>query len=70
MFKRIVNDIDSVFARDPAARSRLEVILCYPGLHAILFHRLSHWLWARGLKLPDARTQFVAAVMRSLSGVT
>lgn len=38
-------DLDCVFARDPAARSRLEVILTYPGLHAILIHRLAHALW-------------------------
>lgn len=50
MFKRILNDIDSVFSRDPAARSRLEVLFCYPGLHAILFYRLSNWLWRNRLK--------------------
>lgn len=52
MFKRIMEEIDGVFARDPAARSRLEVILCYPGFHAMLFHRLSNKLWRLGLKLP------------------
>ena len=51
MFKRIVNEIDSVFARDPAARSRLEILLCYPGLHALLLYRLSNWLWRKQLKL-------------------
>jgi len=38
-------DIACVFERDPAARSSWEVLTCYPGLHAILFHRLTHWLW-------------------------
>ncbi|NQV54837.1 MAG: serine O-acetyltransferase, partial [Rhodospirillales bacterium] len=40
-FKRLVEDIDSYMARDPAARSRLEVFLCYPGYHALIFYRLS-----------------------------
>lgn len=43
----ILNDIDHILARDPAARSRLEVALTYPGLHAVLIHRLSHYLWTR-----------------------
>lgn len=51
MFARIRKDIQSVFERDPAARSTLEVILCYPGLHALWFHRLAHWLWNHNLKL-------------------
>jgi serine O-acetyltransferase len=44
-FKRFKEDIDAFLARDPAARSRLEVALCYPGYHALLFYRLSNWLW-------------------------
>ncbi len=47
MFARIREDINSVFERDPAARNALEVIFCYPGLHALWFHRLAHWLWTR-----------------------
>jgi serine O-acetyltransferase len=43
MFSRIRSDIKAVFDRDPAARSTLEVIFCYPGLHAVWFHRVSHW---------------------------
>lgn len=46
----IFDQIDSIIARDPAARNRLEVITCYPGLHAVWFHRLSHGLWNFGLK--------------------
>jgi serine O-acetyltransferase len=46
---RIREDIKTVFREDPAARSTLEVILCYPGLHAIWFHRISHRLWNKGL---------------------
>ncbi len=45
MWNRICNDIRVVFARDPAARNIWEVILCYPGLHAIWWHRISHWLY-------------------------
>lgn len=51
MFKRIKKDIKVIFERDPAARSILEVILCYPSLHAVLLHRLSHFLWQKNLKL-------------------
>jgi serine O-acetyltransferase len=52
LFARIREDIDSVMERDPAARSRLEVLLCYPGLWAVWFHRVSQWLWRHKLKLP------------------
>jgi serine O-acetyltransferase len=65
-FKRIVNDIDSVFARDPAARSRLEIILCYPGVHALLFHRLSNWLWRHGVKLPARMLSYIS---RFITGI-
>ena len=37
--------------RDPAARSSLEVLLCYPGVHAVVWHRLSHWLWGQEFRL-------------------
>src|SRR3954468_3105053 len=47
MFKTMRRDIQAYLDNDPAARSRLEIVLCYPGLHAIWFHRLSHWLWLR-----------------------
>lgn len=45
IFKRLREDLDAFMARDPAARSRLEILLCYPGLHAILLYRLAHRLW-------------------------
>ncbi|RNC71397.1 MAG: serine O-acetyltransferase [Desulfuromonadales bacterium] len=47
MFARLHEDILSVKERDPAARSSFEVFFCYPGLHAIWFHRISHWFWTR-----------------------
>jgi serine O-acetyltransferase len=48
---RIIEDIDNAMERDPAARTRLEVFLAYPGLHAIWGHRISHWFWNRKLRL-------------------
>ena len=50
-FKHFAEDIDSIIARDPAARSRLEVALTYPGFHAVLAHRLSHALWVQGWRV-------------------
>ncbi len=47
MFSPIREQIETVFRNDPAARSKLEVLLCYPGLHAILLHRLAHWFFSR-----------------------
>ena len=49
MFDTIREDIYSVFDRDPAARSVLEIIFCYPGLHAVWFYRIAHWFWSRKL---------------------
>ena len=47
MLERIREDVSSVFERDPAARHTLEILTCYPGVHAVLIHRLSHKLWRR-----------------------
>lgn len=47
MFKQLREDINCILKRDPAARSRLEIITCYPGLHAILIHRLANYLWRK-----------------------
>ncbi|GBD43500.1 Serine acetyltransferase [bacterium HR40] len=66
MFKTLREDIDSVLARDPAARSRLEVLLCYPGLHAVLFHRLAHALWSRGWRLT---ARLISQLSRFLTGI-
>jgi serine O-acetyltransferase len=49
MFSVLREDIKAVFDRDPAARSALEVFFCYPGLHALWFHRVAHWFWKRQL---------------------
>ena len=50
MFSRLREDIACVFDRDPAARNTWEVLTCYPGLHALVYHRFNHWLWGLGLK--------------------
>lgn len=47
MFDSLRRDVDAIFARDPAARSLLEILLFYPGLHAIWFYRVAHWFWIR-----------------------
>ncbi|MFZ5645647.1 MAG: serine O-acetyltransferase [Bacillota bacterium] len=51
MFGRLRKDIKAVFDRDPAAKSTLEVLLCYPGFHAIIMHRISHFFYRRKLFL-------------------
>ena len=66
MFRTIRGDIRSVFARDPAARSTLEILLCYPGLHALWGYRISRWLWGHGLKLPG---RWVSHLFRALTGI-
>jgi len=48
MFTKLREDIDCILQRDPAARSRLEIVTCYPGLHAIWVHRMAHRLWSSG----------------------
>jgi serine O-acetyltransferase len=66
MFKSLREDVDAVFRRDPAARSRLEVALCYPGIHAVGFHRLAHALWVRDWKLS---AKIVSQLARLLTGI-
>ncbi len=51
MFRTIREQIDTIFREDPAAKSVVEILLCYPGFHAILFHRLAHWLHRHGVPL-------------------
>jgi serine O-acetyltransferase len=48
LFARLHEDIATILERDPAARSAWEVLLCYPGLHALVLHRRAHWFWKRG----------------------
>ena len=51
MFRLLREDVKTVFDRDPAARNILEVLFCYPGLHALWLHRLAHFIWQRKLRL-------------------
>jgi len=50
MLSKLRGDIDCILERDPAARSKWEVLTCYPGLHAIYIHKLAHWFWLRGMR--------------------
>src|ERR1700731_1376068 len=66
LLKNLREQIDATLARDPAARSRLEVVLCYPGFHALIYYRIGHWLWTRRWRL--AR-RFVSHLGRVLTGI-
>ncbi|OGK78747.1 MAG: serine O-acetyltransferase [Candidatus Rokubacteria bacterium GWC2_70_16] len=66
MLDRMRRDVRTVLERDPAARSALEVMLCYPGVHAIWHHRLTHWLWQRGWR---TAARFVSHLSRFLTGI-
>ncbi len=66
MFDSIRKDIAAVMARDPAARSGLEVALLYPGLHAVWGHRLTHGLWLRGWRLP---ARWLSQMIRGMTGI-
>jgi serine O-acetyltransferase len=66
MFQRLRNDVKVIFERDPAARSVLEIFLCYPGFHAMRFHRLAHWLWTRDLRV---LARLVSHISRGLTGI-
>jgi len=62
MLKQLKEDIQAVFARDPAARNTLEVLTTYPGIHALLLHRLAHELWKKDCK---GTARFVSSVLKS-----
>lgn len=66
MFKKIKEDVDCILQRDPAARSRIEILTCYPGLHAILVHRLAHRFWSSGWFWLG---RFISHLGRLLTGV-
>jgi serine O-acetyltransferase len=66
MFEKLRSDIDCILDRDPAARSRWEVLTCYPGLHAIYIHKLARWFWLRGLRWLG---RFVSHFGRWLTGI-
>jgi serine O-acetyltransferase len=66
MFETLRRDIQAAWDRDPAVRSTLEIILCYPGLHAVWLHRSAHWFWNRGLRLIG---RFISHLNRFLTGI-
>ncbi len=64
--RRLREDIGCVFERDPAARGRLEVLLTYPGVHALLLHRVAHALWRFGLRFAARFLSFVARMLTQI----
>jgi len=66
MFDAIRRDVRAARERDPAARSTLEVVLCYPGVHALAFHRLAHRVWTAGWCTP---ARFLSHIARFLTGI-
>jgi serine O-acetyltransferase len=66
MFRYLREDIRAVFDRDPAARSFWEVLTCYPGIHALIMHRLAHWLWGHRLRW---LARFTAHFSRFFTGI-
>lgn len=66
IFKILKEDIETVFKKDPAARSIFEVLLCYPGLHAIWIHRIAHWFYKKKLYLI---ARIISHINRFLTGI-
>ena len=66
MFKTIRRDLQAAISRDPAARGVFELLLCYPGLHALWGHRVAHLLWRWRLRLA---ARFLAHIVRGLTGI-
>jgi len=66
MWQTFREDVRTIFERDPAVRSAWEVVLAYPGFHAVLLHRFGHWLWSRNVTTP---ARFISHVARFLTGI-
>jgi len=66
MFDTIGSDVRAVFDRDPAVRSKLEVVLCYAGFHAVLFYRVGNWFWIRNWNLLG---RFISHLGRFFTGI-
>jgi len=66
MFRAVREQIDTIFREDPAAKSTVEIFLCYPGFHAILFHRLAHKLYTAGVPLAP---RVISQISRFLTGI-
>jgi serine O-acetyltransferase len=66
MFETLRRDIQAARDRDPASRSTLEILFCYPGVHSVWFHRIAHWFWKRGFLFLG---RFISHLNRFLTGV-
>ncbi|MEN6536309.1 MAG: serine O-acetyltransferase, partial [Bryobacteraceae bacterium] len=66
MFRTIREQIDTIFREDPAAKSVVEIFLCYPGFHAIVLHRLAHKLWVWGVPLVP---RLISQISRFMTGI-
>ena len=66
MFKRIKEDVETVFKKDPAAKNALEILFCYPGLHALWWHRIAHWFYCRR---EVAFARIISHISRHLTGI-
>jgi len=66
IIERIREDIDTAFREDPAARSPIEIVLCYPGLHSIWLHRIAHYFWKKGLK---TFARLISHISRLFTGI-
>ena len=65
-FKIILSDAEAVIARDPATSSKLEAFLLSPGLHAIIFYRLNHWLWIKKWRITS---RFLSLIVKFFTGI-
>ena len=65
-FSNLRSEIRAVFERDPAAKNLLEVLLCYPGLHALFAHRMAHWFYRRHLYL---LARIISQISRFFTGI-
>jgi serine O-acetyltransferase len=66
MLSQLNREINSILERDPAAKSKLEVILCYPGFHSVLTYRFTNWMWRKGLRLFP---RWVSQISRFFTGI-
>lgn len=66
IYKKIINNLDSIIKRDPSIESRLEAFLCTPGLHAIIFYRLAHFLWKKKFRIIS---RLISQFARFLTGI-
>lgn len=66
MFKWIINEVNNIRSKDPAPKSFMEVIICYPGLHAVVAHKLTHWLYIHKRYL---MARIISQISRGLTGI-